>query len=74
MFTVWDEEGPIGLADYICPGDSTIRLILERPFGKNARVGCRGYNDTGLMPYDLYSYLPVIPFDDAAIEEAPAQE
>ena len=28
----------------------------------------------GLMPYDLYSYLPVIPFDDVAVEPDPARD
>ena len=74
MFTVWDDEGTVGLVDYLCPGDRTIRLTLERPLGKHARVGCRGYNETGLMPYDLYSYLPVIPFDDVAVEPDPARD
>ena len=37
-------------------------LVFDREIQGNAVVSCDGYNDTGLMPYDMFSYLPVIPF------------
>lgn len=63
MFSLTDEKGRITPCDYECPGDNSIRLIFGREILPGAVINCDGYNDTGLMPYDLYSFLPVIPFN-----------
>ena len=62
MFSLTDERGRICPVDYECPGDNSIMLVFDREIQGNAVVSCDGYNDTGLMPYDMFSYLPVIPF------------
>lgn len=67
MFSLKDEVGRITPCDYSCPGDNSIILYFERNIGKYAFINCDGYNDTGLMPYDLYSHLPVIPFNDITL-------
>lgn len=68
LFTVTDEQGTMELADYECEGGDTILLKFPRPIAGNATVSCDKYNETGLMPYDLYSYLPLIPFADVPVE------
>ncbi len=67
MFSVTDEQGRMEPSDYECEGGNTVLLKFSRPIGANAFVSCDGYNETGLMPYDLYSYLPVIPFMDVPV-------
>ncbi len=68
MFSLTDEKGRMEPCDYSCPGDNSFVLEFEREIGNEATVSCDRYNDTGLMPYDLYSYLPIIPFSDISIE------
>ncbi len=68
MFSVTDEKGRIEPIDYVCEGDNTVLLIFEREITGKATVSCDKYNETGLMPYDLFSYLPVIPFNNIAVE------
>lgn len=63
MFSLTDVEGRITPCDYSCPGDNSLILVFERPILSGAVINCDVYNDTGLMPYDLYSFLPVIPFN-----------
>ena len=67
MFSVKDLKGRMTPYDYECPGDNSIILYFEREIMGNAVVNCDEYNDTGLMPYDLYSYLPVIPFSGVEV-------
>lgn len=62
MFSLTDDQGRLLPVDYDCPGDNSIILVFEREICGDAVVSCDGYNDTGLMPYDMFSYLPVIPF------------
>ncbi len=67
MFSVTDETGRMEPVDYRCDGDDSILLIFEREISGKAAVSCDGYNETGLMPYDVFSYLPVIPFCDVPV-------
>lgn len=68
MFVAEDKHGTSNLIDYSCNGDNTILLTFDREIGLGC-VGCKKHNDTGLMPYDVYSYLPIIPFDDIPVTE-----
>ncbi len=68
MFSVSDAQGRMVPVDYECEGGNTVLLKFSRPVEKNAVVNCDGYNETGLMPYDLYTYLPVIPFMGIKVE------
>ena len=68
MFTVSDDNGVTEPDDYSCGGDNTLLISFPRKIGSNATVNCDKYNESGLMPYDLYSYLPVIPFNNIKIE------
>lgn len=69
MFTITDQVGKTEPIDYECDGDNTILLKFEREITADARISCDKYNEAGLMPYDLFSYLPVIPFCDIELEE-----
>jgi len=68
MFSVVDKYGRIEPCDYWCPGDDSIVLSFEREIGKDALVNCDKYNDTGLIPYDLYTHLPIIPFSEVKVQ------
>ncbi len=68
LFTVTDEQGRMELADYECEGGNTVLLKFSRPIVGKAAVSCDKYNETGLMPYDLYTYLPLIPFMNVPVE------
>lgn len=68
MFSLTDDAGRILPVDYDCPGDDSILLMFEREIAPNAVIDCDRYNDTGLMPYDLFSYLPVIPFNGCKVQ------
>lgn len=68
MFSLTDRLGRILPVDYECPGDNSIVLFFDRAIQENAVVDCDGYNDTGLMPYDMFSYLPVIPFNGEPVQ------
>lgn len=67
MFSVTDEKGRILPIDYDCQG-KTILLTFERDIEGDSVINCDGFNDTGLMPYDMYSYLPIVPFCDVEIK------
>lgn len=67
MFSLTDSLGRMCPVDYECPGDNSIILVFDREIQENAVICCDGYNDTGLMPYDMFSYLPVIPFHGQAV-------
>lgn len=62
MFSLTDEAGRITPCDYNCPGGNCFRLEFDREIAGDAVLSCDGYNDTGLMPYDIFTYLPIIPF------------
>ena len=64
MFSVTDEAGRITPCDYDFLGDDSLVLFFDRKIEKNATLNCDGFNDTGLIPYELYSYLPIMPFND----------
>lgn len=68
MFSITDELGRITPCDYSCPGDNSVVLIFERDIQGKTVVNCDGYNDSGLMPYDLFSYLPIIPFHGVSVD------
>lgn len=67
MFSVTDDLGRIVPCDYQCNGDNSILLKFAREIQGQAIVNCDCYNDSSLMPYDLFSYLPVIPFSGIQI-------
>lgn len=67
MFSLTDEAGRITPCDYSCPGDNSILLFFEREISPKSVINCDAYNDTGLMPYDLFSHLPVIPFHNVTL-------
>lgn len=69
MFRMKDANGKTAPIDYKCNGGNTMTLIFDREIKGEAYIDCSGYNETSLMPYDLYSYLPVIPFGKIKIEE-----
>ena len=68
MFSLTDDLGRITPCDYKCPGNDSMELEFEREIQGEAVVDCDGYNDSGLMPYDLFSHLPVIPFSGIRVE------
>lgn len=68
IFSLTDAAGRLLPVDYDCPGDNSILLMFEREIAPDAVINCDRYNDTGLMPYDLFSYLPVIPFNGCRVE------
>lgn len=69
MFSLNDARGRMCPVDYECPGDNSMILVFERLIQEDAVVSCDRYNDTGLMPYDMFSYLPVIPFYGQAVQQ-----
>ena len=69
MFSVTDEKGRIEPIDYVCEGDNTVLLKFNREIIGQATVSCDKFNEAGLMPYDLYSFLPIIPFNNFKIGE-----
>ena len=69
IFSVTDFKGRITPIDYNCPGDNSIELIFDREIEAQAEVNCDGYNDSGLIPYDLYTRLPILPFNGIMVEK-----
>lgn len=67
VFQIEDEEGTADLAEMKYNGDSTLDLVFERKIGKNARIGCTKFSDTGALPYDVATRLPVLAFCDVEI-------
>lgn len=70
MFSVTDSKGRITPIDYSCPGDNSIELIFDRDIDVQAVVNCDGYNDSGLIPYDLYTRLPILPFNGIKVKNS----
>lgn len=70
MFSVTDSKGRITPIDYSCPGDNSIELIFDREIEAQAVVNCDGYNDSGLIPYDLYTRLPILPFNGIKVKNS----
>lgn len=56
-----DEKGRILPEDYECV-ENKIVLRFKRNLGRKITVSCGGPCESGLIPYDLYSYLPIIMF------------
>ena len=69
MFSVTDELGRMEPTDYVCDRKDSILLMFDREIQGEATISCDKYNETGLMPYDMYSYLPVIPFNEVNVHE-----
>lgn len=69
MFTVKDKDGVINPVDYDSCMDNKVWVKFERKIGKNATISCDHYNATELVLYDMFSYLPIIPFCDVKIED-----
>ena len=69
MFRVTDKNGVISPIDYKCEGGNIVTLVFGRDIDTEAFIDCSGYNDTSLMPYDIYSYLPIVPFGKIRISE-----
>ena len=68
-FVLEDAAGKHYLKDYTCPGDNTILLHFKEPIVLPAKIGCIKYSESGFMPYDLATRLPVIPFKDLMISD-----
>ena len=68
-FQVFDKSGKNNIADYTCPGDNTILLYFDREIVLPATVGCTKYSESGFMPYDMLTRLPIIPFNNIEIEK-----
>ena len=66
-FSLTDENGRQLPCDYSIKGACVI-LEFEREIGKNAAVSCDGPCESGLVPYDMFSYLPILMFDDLKVE------
>lgn len=66
-FSLTDENGRQLPSDYSIKGACVI-LEFEREIGKNATVSCDGPCESGLVPYDMFSYLPILMFDDLKVE------
>ena len=68
-FSVTDGNGRILPDDYRTPGDNTIVLMFNRDIEGKATVSCDGPCEAGLMPYDKFTFLPVVMFDGVEIEK-----
>lgn len=66
-FSAKDEKGRILPEDYECV-DNRIVLRFKRNLGRKITVSCDGPCESGLVPYDLYSYLPIIMFDEVEVK------
>ncbi len=62
MFSLYDGGERYFPVDYECK-ENTVELTFEKEIGENAYISCDRYNETGLIPYDMFSYLPIIPFN-----------
>ena len=69
MFSVKDDEGVIYPIDYDSCMENKVWVKFERKIGKNATISCDRHNATELVLYDMFSYLPIIPFCDVKIED-----
>lgn len=65
-FSAKDENGRILPDDYECV-ENKIILKFKRNLGEKITVSCDGPCESGLVPYDLYSYLPIIMFDEVKV-------
>lgn len=68
MFSLTDSKGRILPSDYEIPCDDSIVLKFDRDIADNATVSCDQYNESGLMPYDRMTFLPIVPFSNAVVE------
>ena len=66
-FSARDEKGRILPEDYECV-ENRIVLRFKRNLGRKITVSCDGPCESGLVPYDLYSYLPIIMFDEVEVK------
>ena len=67
MFSLYDSKGRMFPVDYSCL-ENTITLTFKRSIGSGAYINCDRYNETGLIPYDMFSYLPIIPFNGETVK------
>ncbi len=67
MFSLYDGGERYFPVDYECK-ENKIELIFEKEIGASAYISCDRYNETGLIPYDMFSYLPIIPFNKERID------
>lgn len=61
MFRLTDTCGKMSPVSYDWD-KNTISLTFERDIAENAYVDCSGTNETSNIPYDIYDFLPIIPF------------
>ncbi len=61
-FSLTDAHGRMLPDSYVCENDR-LRLRFPRPIESYATVSCDGFCEAGLIPYDQFSYLPIVPFD-----------
>ncbi len=68
MFSLTDSKGRMLPCDYEIPCDDSIILKFDRKIEQNATISCDQYNESGLMPYDRMTFLPIIPFSNITVE------
>lgn len=68
MFQAEDSIGICDASDIEYNGDNTVDLILKRNIAGNAIIGCTKFSDLGIMPYDVLTRLPAIPFCNLSVE------
>lgn len=68
-FEVKDVIGKQGCINYECPGDNTIILEFKNDITLPAKIGCTRYTESGFVPYDNATRLPILSFADVPIEK-----
>ena len=68
VFQIEDENGTADLTAMRYNGDSTLDLIFGRKLGREARIGCTKFSDTGTIPYDVATRLPILAFCDVEVQ------
>ncbi len=66
-FEVKDENGKQGIVDYECTGDNRIILEFEKEITLPAVVGCTKLTESGFVPYDYTTRLPILCFNNVEI-------
>ena len=67
-FVMESENKKYYIKDYTCPGNNTILLRFQQDVTLPATIGCTKYSESGFMPYDLATRLPIIPFSDVNVD------
>jgi len=68
-FEVKDANGKQGVISYDCAGDNTITLQFENDIVLPATIGCTKFTESGFVPYDCATRLPILCFANVEIEK-----